>query len=91
MNYVQKFKSRLKEELPNCDSSLLDLYTLLGLTVGKDVDNRDVHDAWSIWKNPVQADHRSLIPFNELSKEVQELDTKYTVAIRKVAREILGY
>lgn len=91
MNYVQKFKSRLKEELPECDSVLLDLYTLLGLTLGRVTTNRDVHDAWSIWKNPVYAEHKSLIPFDELSEEVQDLDTKYTEAIRKVAQEILGY
>lgn len=88
MNYVQVFKASLKEELPNCDSVLLDLYTLLGLTLGTGVSRADVHDAWSIWKNPVRPDHKSLIPFDELSEEVQALDDKYVNAIRKVAEEL---
>jgi hypothetical protein len=88
MNYVQEFKALLREELPGCDNVLLDLYTLLGLTLGTDVTEKDVHDAWSIWKNPVDAQHRSLVPFNKLSREVQDLDTKYVNAIYKVARKL---
>ncbi len=85
MNYVQEFKEELRRELPKCDNVLLDLYTLLGLTLGTEVTEKDVHDAWSVWKSPVMPEHRSLIPFDELSREVQDMDTKYVNAIRTVA------
>lgn len=85
MNYVREFKEELRRELPECDNVLLDLYTLLGLTLGTEVTEQDVHDAWSVWKNPVDPNHRSLVPFEQLSREVQDLDTKYVEAIRTVA------
>jgi hypothetical protein len=67
---------------------LLDNYALLILTVGITCTQKHVHDAWSIWQNNINASHRSLIPFESLSKEVQELDEPFRLAIVKVAMDL---
>lgn len=61
-------------------------YAVLCLVIGEDVTNEDVHHAWSA--NEVvhgNAKHKSLIPFNELTEEVQALDEPYRDAIAKRA------
>lgn len=68
------------------DSELLDVYTLLVLVKGEDVTLKDVHDAWAVWKNNIRPDHHSLIEFDELTEEVQELDRKYAESIALVAK-----
>lgn len=88
MNYIQTIKDALETELKMKGTDyegLLDVYALLVFTVGEDCTNEHVHDAWSIWQDETQPDHRSLIPFNELTKEVQDLDEPYRQAIIKVA------
>lgn len=85
-NYVQQIKDALKELHPRMDSELLDVYALLVLVKGEDVTLKDVHDAWSVWKNNIRPDHRSLIEFDELTPEVQALDQKYADSIRLVAK-----
>jgi hypothetical protein len=47
-----------------------------------------VHDAWSVWRNKTDPDHRSLIPFDDLTPEVQQLDSKYREAIIETTREL---
>jgi hypothetical protein len=84
-NYVNEIRDAVRQELPGIDEDLLDMYSLLVLVKGKETTLEDVHDAWSVWRNLTRPDHKSLIPFSELSEEVQELDRKYTNAIVKVA------
>ncbi|UUG69500.1 hypothetical protein SEA_SHAM_199 [Streptomyces phage Sham] len=85
-NYVQKVIDQLDESLGGLPDELLDLYTLLAFVKGENVTLEDVHDAWAIWKNRIRPDHKSLIPFDELTLEVQELDRKYADAIAAVKR-----
>lgn len=85
MNYIQKTIELLKEEIPDCDNDLLGLYSLLVLSKGINTSLEDVHDAWAIWRNVTNPKHKSLIPFSELSTEVQDLDEKYMKAIHKVS------
>ena len=87
MNYIEQIKSKLEKEA-KVHGGLLDLYTLLVFTKGEDTTLKNVHDAWAIWKNFRMPEHRSLIPFSELSVEVQELDRSYMEAIVKVAKEM---
>ena len=87
MNYIQKVRQRLDEVGDIGDSDLLDLYTLLVFTKGVDVTWKDVHDAWAIWRNNSNPEHKSIIPYEELSLEVQMLDKEYADAIEKVAYE----
>lgn len=67
--------------------SLLDYYALLVLIVGENCTQEHVHDAWSVWQAGISSEHRSLKPFSELTREVQELDEPYRMAIVKVSRE----
>ncbi len=77
MNYVDELLQEIANQFPNLDYELIDLYTLLALVRGSHVENKDVHDAWAVWRNATDPNHRSIIPFDELSPEVQDLDSKY--------------
>lgn len=88
MSYIDVARERLAHELPGLDKPLMDLYTLLVLVKGQDVTLRDVHDAWAVWRSRTDPEHRSLVPFKELSEEVQELDRKYADAIARVAASL---
>lgn len=67
---------------------LFDSYAVLALSKGEDVTNEDVHNAWSAWATKYAPESESLVPFDELSEEVQQEDTRFTVAIREVSRSI---
>ena len=91
MNYVEEIRKELDDILNMgvvCDG-LLDLYTLLVFTVGKNCTNKHIHDAWSIWQSMTEPEHRSLLPFDELKTEVQDLDIEYRDAVIKVANQLL--
>lgn len=87
-NYVQRALEILDEECPGLDSDLAQLYVLLVLTNGPNTTLPDVHDAWGVWRNTTNPEHRSLVPFGELTVAVQELDRKYMDAIRATARRL---
>jgi hypothetical protein len=88
MNYIENVLEALRTELPNVPDALLEFYALLVFVKGELTTYKDIHDAWSIWMNASNPIHKSLIPFNELSRETQLLDAKYADAVRKVAREL---
>lgn len=83
MNYFTDFYNELKNAMPMpCEHELLVSYTLLGLTKGVNVTLEDVHDAWSSWRAfSDRPDHKSLVPFDELSPEVQDMDKPFQDAI----------
>lgn len=87
MNYIDEVKRRLSKEI-KVNNNLLDLYCLLVLTKGQNTTLKDVHDAWAFDKNRTFPEHRSLVPFNELSYEVQMKDLPFLNAIKKVAKEV---
>lgn len=87
MNYFDKLSGKLREYLPDADIRFIRVYTLLILVKGEDTTMEDVHDAWSFVITPQNPEHRSLIPFDDLSTEVQEYDRKYMEIIHEVARE----
>jgi hypothetical protein len=87
-NYVQRLTRDLSARLPGCEMDLIDLYALLALTRGTETTLKDVHDAWSVWRNTSRPDHKSLIPFDDLTPEVQELDRKYQEAIHEAAKAV---
>lgn len=88
VNYVQNAIDTLADLLPGCDPDLLKLYALLTLTLGGGTRLEDVHDAWAVWRNTTDPNHRSLVPFGDLSLEVQELDRKYMDMIHAAATRI---
>lgn len=88
MNYFDTISAKLREHLPDADIRYVRVYTLLVLVKGEDTTMEDVHDAWSFVTTSQRPDHKSLIPFDELTVEVQEYDRKYMDIIHTVAREI---
>jgi len=89
-NYVEKIKEELDEILQMSSTmyqGLLDVYALLVLTVGENCTNKHIHDAWSIWQSKTEPKHRSLVPFEDLTKEVQNLDIPYRNAVINVAKD----
>ena len=64
------------------------IYAVLCLTLGLTVTNQDVHDAWAAWCAGERPNHKSLVPFEDLSPEVQRLDSKYRTAIYDVSVEL---
>ncbi len=88
MSYVTEARAALLANYPGeADERLIDLYTLLVLVKGESVTLEDVHDAWAVWTEPTRPDHRSLVPFDQLSTEVQELDEPYRAAIAAAAHQ----
>ena len=87
MNYVAATRAALARHLPGLEPELLDLYTLLTLICGDQVTDAHVHDAWAVWRNRTQPDHRSILPFTQLARVVQEKDRPYADAIRATAQE----
>lgn len=85
MTYIQQVVKDLGRELPGLAPELLDLYSLLVLVKGDDTTLEDVHDARAIWTNRIRPAHHSIIPFEDLTTEVQELDRKYADAIISVS------
>ena len=88
MSYVEDARLTLEEELGDeysCEPELVDLYTLLVLIKGEDCTLEDVHDAWSVWTHRSRPEHPSLVPFDLLTKEIQDYDEPYAEAIRKAS------
>lgn len=90
MIYVNNVLNLLDEELPGLPSDLLDFYALLVLTTGENTTLENVHDAWAMYTSLKRPDHKSLIPFEELTVEVQELDRKYADGIVRAAKRYRG-
>jgi hypothetical protein len=84
-NYIDRIASQVEALLPDCPKELLRIYALLILVKGTFVTAQDVHDAWSVWTAAVRPDHRSLVPFDELTPQVQELDEPPRRAIAQLA------
>lgn len=92
MNYIDIAQEELAKHI-KVGKGLMDYYTLLVFTLGEMTTLGDVHDAWSVninrtWDKETYGPHRSLIPFNDLPKEIQEKDQKYVDAIHKTAKAL---
>ncbi len=97
MNYVSRALPVLEEKLgkatdargwPSCEPELTRYYLLLMMVKGSDVTNKDVHDAWAVWRNETRPDHKSIVEFDDLSEPVQAMDTPFRDAIRETAAEL---
>jgi hypothetical protein len=73
--------------LPTGDLDLLfDIYAVLLLAKGGDIEARDVHNAWVAWMIRSGGDHESIRPFDDLPKSTQFEDRPFLEAIRRVAQ-----
>jgi hypothetical protein len=64
------------------------MYALLAMTTGTATTSEQVHDAGSLWRYPTMPEHRSIVPFDQLSPMVQGYDDAFRDAIRKVAADL---
>ena len=94
--YIDKVVNMVKKETGLKSEQIVRYYALLVLVKGEDVTLSDVHDGWSMAMNYKESnppycyghDHKSIIPFDELSKETQDRDVIYVETLREIAREI---
>ena len=68
------------------DKRLYRIYALLAFAKGETTTMEDVHDAWAAWRTDTFAAHPAIVPFDELSLDVQELDRPYLEAIHSACR-----
>lgn len=85
MNYIQEIQNELKKHI-KVSNRLLSYYSLLVITLGEDTTLADIHDAWAVEKNIKMPEHKSIILFEDLTPEVQELDRKYMEAVHKTTK-----
>lgn len=70
------------------EGRLLELYGYLALTTATGTTREDVHDASAVWKHEIDPAHESIIPFEELTLPVQELDQPKVDAIHRAAQTL---
>lgn len=94
MTYLEPLADRIRQSVPpgvgipdDADDLFL-LYALLGTVKGENVTGRDVHDAWVVWMQIRNQTHDSMVPFDELEREVQVEDNPYVSAIRQAVSGI---
>lgn len=100
MNYIERARAELWRALadvlpaagmvwdPMEQPGLFDLYTLLLLTFGENVESRHVHDAWSVYTMGSRPRHQSIVPFENLSAEVAAYADPFRDAIRLAAKNL---
>jgi hypothetical protein len=88
--YIDAARDALLDQYPELEKKqgLMDLYLLLVLVKGEDVTLQDVHDAWGIWRSRVFPGHHDLVPFDELTPEVQAKDLVFTDRIAAAAQTL---
>lgn len=93
-NYIRKIANQIRAEA-GCLSltnkgieELFDTYAVLAMAKGSSVTDEDIHDAWSAWATKYDPMDGSIVPFDDLSPDIQNLDSKYTRAICDVARTL---
>lgn len=93
--YIDEIIERVQQETGLKSKETIKMYALLVLTKGTQITLSDIHDGWSMAMNfkefnPPHCyghEHKSIVPFKELSIETQEKDRKYLNALLKIARE----
>ena len=86
---VEKISSEFRTEYSSLSEIFIPFYAQLVLTAlasNADITAEMVHDAWSVAiYNRDDADiHKSMIPFSNLTKEVQDLDNPYVEKLNEV-------
>lgn len=81
-NYAQEQLDALASQTDVPDE-LARLYALLALVKGGETTLEDVHDAWSLWANIERPEHASLVPFDDLDPDLQQLNEPYRDAITR--------
>ena len=93
--YIDKIYKKVQETTGLKSKETIKMYALLVLTKGEDITLADIHDGWSMVMNFKESnspycyghDHKSLVPFDQLSYETQIKDEKYLEALIQIAKE----
>lgn len=87
MRLAEEIRREVPQDLlPDHDTTpLMLMYAVLARAKGTTVSAEDVHDAWCAWMATTDADHTSIVPFEDLEPDVQALDEPFADAIRRVA------
>lgn len=94
MNYLDLLAAEIQRAAdpeakpPDDDLPLYRLYAVLLLAKGNNVTAEDVHNAWAAWASEHEPQSRHLLPFKELSLQVQKKDQSYVDAIHEVANRM---
>lgn len=97
MTYLRALAREIRAQvdprhLPDGDTTLLfDLYALLALVRGQGTTASDVHDAWVTWMLSLNRNHEAMVPYSELTVDVQDEDDPYVDAIRATAARLPAY
>ena len=86
VTYVHKVVDRVRNLVSNTFVPFYTQLILTALSLDVEITEEMVHDAWSITtyhRNNTDF-HRSMIPYNFLSKEVQDLDKPYVEKLNEV-------
>ena len=86
---AEKIGTKFRTEYSSLSEIFIPFYTQLILTtlsLNTGITDEMVHDAWSVaMYNRNDADiHKSMLPFNSLTKEVQDLDNPYVEKLNEV-------
>jgi hypothetical protein len=89
MNYIDQIATDIQQRVGGHGEplGLYRIYAVLALVKGPHTTNEDVHNAWAAWMAGQNPAHHSLILFEDLHPDVQQLDLPYTNAIQAVACE----
>ena len=94
--YIDKVYKKVQEATGLKSKETIKMYSLLVLTKGENITLSDIHDGWSMVMNFKESDlpycyghdHKSLVPFDQLSHETQIKDEKYLKALKQIASEL---
>lgn len=91
--YIDEVTDLVKTKAGVQNKYLAQMYALLVLVKGEDITLSDVHDAWAMNMNfrvttPVcyGHEHKSLVPFDQLSVETQNKDKRFVESLRAIAK-----
>jgi hypothetical protein len=94
MNYIDDsallIRSCLSSNVgvPEESEDLFRVYAVLARAKGKAVTATDVHDAWSAWMTSRDANHPSIIPFEDLDEETRKQDYPFVQAIHMAVSKL---
>ena len=92
-NYLREVALQIRQRIPEDAlppdgpiDLLFDIYAILALSKGENTTAKDVHNAWVAWMGTVHTSHQSIVPFDELPKEIADADMPFVQAIREVGK-----
>jgi hypothetical protein len=91
--YLDEIAKAIRSRVPSDrmpDENATDLFLIYASLVrakGTDITDSDIHDAWAAWMAKRDPTHESLVPFDQLSPEIQSEDAPFGTAARSAAAE----